>query len=276
MREFRSTLPNLLHATNIKIIPATLIIGDYILTPDICVERKSIPDLISSLNTGRLSVLCFFFFFFFQWLTCNDTTRYTQCELMSLHYKQPILLIEFEENKAFSLKVSGDIFDSSRITGRTNSLQTVSEVKSFKKEDGKYPSKRQTENTRGCGSATVSVQSKLVLLTLSFPRLRIIWSSSPYATAEIFKDLKLNNHEPDVFKAAAMGGEDGMSVANNWNTGAEELLHSFPGMTDKNVRYVMGRVFNVQALCAMKVEQIQEVLGTEPGKICWDFIHHGE
>lgn len=31
-------------------------VGDYILTPDICVERKSISDLIGSLNSGRLYV----------------------------------------------------------------------------------------------------------------------------------------------------------------------------------------------------------------------------
>ena len=54
MREFRSTLPSLLHASNLLVIPATLTIGDYILTPEICVERKSIPDLISSFNSGRL------------------------------------------------------------------------------------------------------------------------------------------------------------------------------------------------------------------------------
>ena len=30
---------------------------------------------------------------------------YTQCEFMSVHYKQPILLIEFEEHKSFSLEV---------------------------------------------------------------------------------------------------------------------------------------------------------------------------
>ena len=54
MREFRSSLPSLLHASNLLVIPATLTIGDYILTPDICVERKSIPDLISSFNNGRL------------------------------------------------------------------------------------------------------------------------------------------------------------------------------------------------------------------------------
>ena len=33
-------------------------------------------------------------------------SRYTQCELMSVHYKQPVLLIEFEEHKSFSLSVS--------------------------------------------------------------------------------------------------------------------------------------------------------------------------
>ena len=35
--------------------------------------------------------------------------RYTQCELMTVHYKQPILLIEFEEHKSFSLEVSSTL-----------------------------------------------------------------------------------------------------------------------------------------------------------------------
>lgn len=56
MREFRSTLPSLLHASSLLVIPATLTVGDYILTPDICVERKSLTDLISSFNSGRLQV----------------------------------------------------------------------------------------------------------------------------------------------------------------------------------------------------------------------------
>ena len=54
MREFRSELPSLLHKRGIDIEPITLEVGDYILTPDICVERKSISDLIGSLNNGRL------------------------------------------------------------------------------------------------------------------------------------------------------------------------------------------------------------------------------
>ena len=54
MREFRSTLPSLLHAAKILVIPATLTVGDYILSPDICVERKSIHDLVQSFTSGRL------------------------------------------------------------------------------------------------------------------------------------------------------------------------------------------------------------------------------
>uniref|UniRef100_A0A8B9ID12 DNA repair endonuclease XPF n=1 Tax=Anser brachyrhynchus TaxID=132585 RepID=A0A8B9ID12_9AVES len=82
MQEFRSELPSLIHRHGIDIEPVTLEAGDYILTPDVCVERKSISDLIGSLNNGRL---------------------YTQCILMSRYYKPPILLIEFDPNKPFSL-----------------------------------------------------------------------------------------------------------------------------------------------------------------------------
>lgn len=35
------------------------------------------------------------------------------------------------------------------------------------------------------------ISAKLVLLTLAFPKLRIIWSSSPHETAKIFEELKV-------------------------------------------------------------------------------------
>ena len=53
-RDLRSSLPFLLHLFGFEIEPLTITIGDYILTPEICVERKSLPDLIQSLNSGRL------------------------------------------------------------------------------------------------------------------------------------------------------------------------------------------------------------------------------
>lgn len=52
------------------------------LSPDLCVERKSISDLVGSFKSGRI---------------------YSQCEGMSGHYKTPILLLEFDPNQCFSL-----------------------------------------------------------------------------------------------------------------------------------------------------------------------------
>ncbi|KAJ7459996.1 hypothetical protein B0H11DRAFT_2284502 [Mycena galericulata] len=237
MREFRSTLPSLLHASNVLVIPATLTVGDYILTPDICVERKSLPDLISSFNSGRL---------------------YTQCELMSVHYKHPILLIEFEEDKAFSLEV-------------------VSDMKSYAKPTNKYPPKKSGGGSeQDMQGASPMLQSKLVLLMLSFPRVRIIWASSPYATAEIFADLKANMPNPDPRTAIAVGAEEDPDAGAGVNAAAEELLQCLPGITAKNVKYVAGKIRNVRELCEMSLAEVQAILGMEPGKACWEFMHHGE
>jgi len=50
-----------------------------------------------------------------------------------------------------------------------------------------------------------SLGSKLALLALHFPRLRIIWSRSLHATADIFRALKSNQDDPDPNEAAAIG-----------------------------------------------------------------------
>ncbi|KAG6865039.1 hypothetical protein C0991_005532 [Blastosporella zonata] len=235
MREFRSTLPSLLHASNMLVIPATLTVGDYIITPEICVERKSLSDLISSFNSGRL---------------------YTQCELMSVHYKIPVLLIEFEEDKAFTLDV-------------------VTDIKSYAKPTGKYSTKKK-QGTCANLDRTALLQSKICLLTLSFPRVRIIWSSSPYATAEIFRDLKSNNPQPDPTKAIAIGADDDPDAGAGINAAAEELLRCLPGITAKNIKHVMNRIRTVRELCAMSLIEVQDLLGVEPGKACWEFMHTGE
>jgi DNA excision repair protein ERCC-4 len=84
MREFGSSLPCVLHQQGMMILPVTLEVGDYILSPDICVERKSIMDLFASFSSGRL---------------------YHQAETMSRYYKIPVLLIEFSQEKSFSFQV---------------------------------------------------------------------------------------------------------------------------------------------------------------------------
>lgn len=79
-----SSLPNVLHQKGMRIIPITLEVGDYILSPLICVERKSIQDLFMSFASGRL---------------------YHQVETMVRYYRIPVLLIEFSQDKSFSFQV---------------------------------------------------------------------------------------------------------------------------------------------------------------------------
>lgn len=177
---------------------------------------------------------------------------------MSAHYKHPILLIEWEEHKSFS-------------------FTSVADLKSFAKPSGKYPAKKKALSGTAetdVPVASANIQAKLVLLTLTFPRVRIIWSSSPYATAEIFNDLKTNCPEPDPYKAIAVGAEEGEGEGTN--AGAEELLRALPGITGKNAKHVMSKVGSVREFCALPLAQMQGVLGVEPGKACWDFVHRGE
>lgn len=76
LRELRSALPNMLHGSVFALDARMLEVGDYILSSEICIERKSIPDLVDSLKTGRL---------------------FKQCTMMMRHYKRPIVLIEFPD-----------------------------------------------------------------------------------------------------------------------------------------------------------------------------------
>ena len=145
------------------------------------------------------------------------------------------------------------------------------------KNTGKYaPKKNPAPNDATASVASPSIQAKLVLLTLTFPRVRVIWSSSPYATADIFNDLKKNCPEPDPAKAVTVGAEEDADAGAGVNAVAEELLRALPGITAKNVKHVMSRVGSVRDFCELELGQVQELIGVEPGKACWEFVHYGE
>ncbi|KAE8818498.1 DNA repair endonuclease UVH1 [Hordeum vulgare] len=211
MREFMSSLPNVLHQKGIRIIPVTLEVGDYVLSPLICVERKSIADLYQSFASGRL---------------------YNQVEIMIRYYKIPVLLIEFSQDKSFS-------------------FQSASEV--------------------GDDVSPTNIISKLSLLVLHFPRLRIVWSRSLHATADIFMSLKSNQDEPDENKAMRVGvpSEDGVVEddvrAENYNTSAIEFLRRLPGVTDSNYRAIMDGCNSLAELALLPVERLAELMGSQKG-----------
>lgn len=49
----------------------------------------------------------------------------------------------------------------------------------------------------GESMSNADITQKLQLLTICFPKLRLVWSPSPYATAQLFEELKQNRDEPD-------------------------------------------------------------------------------
>ena len=149
-RDLRSSLPFLLHLYGFEIQPVTIAVGDYLLSPTMVVERKSLPDLISSLNSGRLL---------------------SQVQAMSRKYATFMLLIEFDADKPFYL------------------LQS-----------------RGASALRRADISPNDVISKLALLILHFPKLKLLWTSSPKATCEIFHDLKRNELNPDLSESSIVEG----------------------------------------------------------------------
>ncbi|XP_052050947.1 DNA repair endonuclease XPF [Apodemus sylvaticus] len=215
MREFRSELPSLIHRRGIDIEPVTLEVGDYILTPELCVERKSVSDLIGSLHSGRL---------------------YSQCLAMSRYYRRPVLLIEFDPSKPFSLAPRGSFFQE---------------------------------------MSSSDVSSKLTLLTLHFPRLRLLWCPSPHATAELFEELKQNKPQPDAATAMAITADsETLPESDRYNPGPQDFVLKMPGINAKNCRSLMNQVKNIAELATLSLERLTGILGhSGNAKQLHDFLH---
>lgn len=219
-REFRSELPCLIHKRGIEIIPLMITVGDYILSPDICVERKSISDLIGSLQSGRL---------------------YNQCQQMTRFYSKPILLIEFDQNRPFHLQ-------------------------------GRYMLSRDAE------SNNTEIMQKLQLLTIHFPKLRLVWSPSPYATAQLFEEIKLNKEQPNSTAAVQTGTEDPSqdldAVTEKYNANIHDFLLKLPGVNLKNINSIMRKGKNLKEMLKMDESQLIEILGnSKDAKAFWSIFH---
>jgi DNA excision repair protein ERCC-4 len=228
VREFRASLPSLLHQQGMEIVPVTLEVGDFVLSPNICVERKSVPDLFGSFQSGRL---------------------YTQANAMSRHYEHPTLLIEFSAERSFSLQSSSDL-----------------------------PSEIQGTN----------VISKMVLLALHCPQLRILWSRSPHATVSLFRRLKEDQPEADTNAALAKGqesgGDDGLGGgvsgagggASEGTSTARELLRRCPGVTPDNIRELMRAAPNLAELSQLSEKKLADAIGKSDGGKLYRFFRRRE
>lgn len=227
-REFNSSLPKLLYRVGIKVVPCMLTVGDYILSPKICVERKAIPDLIASFKSGRL---------------------YQQCEQMFRHYELPTLLIEFDESKSFSFEPFAEL--------RPPGLKATSAV-------GSKLSKQE-------------IQLKITELLVSFPKLKILWSYSPYETAQIFLELKANQYEPDVNDALSKGVNASIVTSDGppmFNDDAIDILQTIPGINNLNFMQIVKRILSLSELVNLSREVLIELIGEENGNKAYHFINH--
>lgn len=160
------------------------------------------------------------------------------------------------------------------------SLQTIVESRSLPR-----PSREKDTQPSKEGIDLTSINAKLVLLTLSFPRLRIVWSSSTQASVDIIADLKINHPEPDQAKAITIGGEEdtaelgpdaaGGDSSGLFNTGPEEMLRALPGVNSRNYKLISSRIATIRELCEIEDRQkMQEVIGDEEGgKNLYNFLN---
>ena len=162
---------------------------------------------------------------------------------MSKHYKCPCLLVEFNPEKSFS-------------------LQNINELGSDIKQD--------------------AICSKMALLLLHFPRLRILWSRSPYETVKIFKSLKMNHGEPDVEKAVELGSNESIDNSiigggevtdeNEINEAARDMLLRLPGINRNNARKIIDRCESIAEVAEMSRDELKELLGPLTGQRLFTFF----
>lgn len=170
----------------------------------------------------------------------NNGRLYTQAEAMVKYYKVPCLLIEFDPAKSFS-------------------LQNASEL--------------------GVEIRTDSICSKICLLTMHFPQLRILWSKSPHDTLKIFKDLKRNHDEVDVERAMEIGRNeledslfDTSSESDELNEVARDMLLRLPGVNIHSARKIMQNCDCLAELCDMSRDELRKVAGPVTGQKLFTFF----
>lgn len=167
---------------------------------------------------------------------------FTQAEAMRKHYKCPCLLIEFDPEKSFC-------------------LQNLKEL--------------------GVDIRTDSVCSKMALLAMHFPELRIIWSRSPHETLRIFRELKANHDEVDVEKAVKIGGDETAdallrpndeSGEDEVNETARDMLLRLPGVNVHSARKIMQECDSLAEVSKLSREELRGIAGPVTGQKLFTFF----
>jgi DNA excision repair protein ERCC-4 len=129
------------------------------------------------------------------------------------------------------------------------------------------------------------LQSDLTLLSLHFPKLRILWSPSAHASAKLFAQLKSQQAQPDP--AVAMGLDDdqflkpALAAANiqrravAWHPIASDVLQRLPGcQSEVTARYLMRQARDLVSLGELSLDRLKEIMGhADRAQELHEFLH---
>jgi DNA excision repair protein ERCC-4 len=91
--------------------------------------------------------------------------------------------------------------------------------------------------------------------------MRIIWSPSLSATADIFSDLKRNNPQPRQPSPPASALPDSGSPARERARNAMEVLRSLPGLTSEKAQTISRHVRSLRDLSQCTLDDLQDMIG---------------
>ena len=125
-----------------------------------------------------------------------------------------------------------------------------------------------------------SIISKISMLTMEFPTLRILWSRSPHETLKIFKKLKRNHQEVDVDKAIEIGSNEALDDLlgakeeddNGVNDAAVKMLRQLPGVNANNARKIMSECDSIAELSQLSREELKRIAGPVGGQKLFTFF----
>ena len=239
----------------LKVIPETLEVGDYVLSPEVVIERKSFSDLIGSLKSGRL---------------------YTQCVHMARSYEVPVVMVELDwkddvlvqkynapensdkdapENHRKSQKDSENTQDSGIVSKRAK----ISQQEHAKKQ-------MSGSNTVFTMSESLFLKRLLTVMKL-FPKVRFAWTSSGQQSAKLFKHMKtIYPDSPQSEEKTVYKNEHGLGRSASF-----DFLTKLPGIGSlENAKKIIGRVANLEGLVGIRKTELRKLVGND---LLWEFLH---
>lgn len=237
-REFSCLTPMYLKQRGFWVVPIQLYIGDFVLSDEICVERKSVStgDLFESFKSGRLL---------------------EQITNMHRFYKTPVLLIEFDECMPFRLE--DHTFPTDFVSGGDLSIVAIFSKLSMLAVN--FPGLQILWSTGPAHTAELFHQLKQ---EGTDPDLHRIVRIGKVADQTDFEQASgwdcaggpnLNEEDDDFTRFLP-----------------SEFLKRLPGVTQTNIGDIVSHVATIVELCQIADEDLRKLIGPKNSKDLLSFL----